>query len=433
MRRHPFFYGYVIVAICFLNMVLMRGVLASYSVFYIALQETFMWSRAATGSIASVNGFFYSASSPLVGWAYDRLGPRILMPVGGLLIGGGLLLSGNCTSLWHFYLSYGLLVGLGIGCIGFVSSTALLSKWFQQRRGTALGFATMGLGFGILLVPVVQALITRYGWRAAISLLGLVVLTTVVPLNAVFQRRRPEDIGQIQDGRAMDLTDGAPLSGKSDSAPPGSQYDWTLREALRSFPFWAIAMGHLALGIGLSLMYTYAVAHLVHVGLSKQSAANAFSLVGVARIPSTAIWGVASDRLGRDRAYRLGVLFTLAGITVLMALGPEAPAWWFVAFAILYGVGHSAGNPTFGSTITDIFGGRNVGKILGWLEVTFGMGIALGSAFGGFVFDSTGSYQSAWIVGLCSFAATYASIRLSMNWRRRYHPETPRGPIGFKP
>ena len=430
MRRRPFFYGYVIVAICFLNMVLMRGLLASYSVFYIALQETFLWSRAATGSIASVNGFFYSASSPLVGWAYDRLGPRILMPVGGLLIGCGLLLSGNSTSLWHFYLSYGLLVGLGIGCIGFVSSTALLSKWFERRRGTALGLATMGLGFGILLVPVVQSLITRYGWRAAIVFLGVVVLVTVVPLNAAFQRRRPEDIGQIQDGGVIGPTKGP--ADEARSGPSVRQYDWTLREALRSFPFWAIAMGHLALGIGLSLMYTYAVAHLVHVGLPKQSAANAFSLVGVARIPSTAIWGFASDRLGRDRAYRLGVLFTLGGIGVLMALGPEAPAWWFIAFAVLYGVGHSAGNPTFGSTITDIFGGRNVGKILGWLEVTFGMGIALGSAFGGFVFDSTGSYQSAWIVGLCSFMATYVSIRLSTNWRRRHRPE-PRGPIGFKP
>ena len=139
MARRPFFYGYVIVALCFFNMVLMRGILASFSVFYIALLETFGWSRAATGTIASVNGFFYSASAPLVGWAFDRLGPRILMPLGALLIGCGLLLLGASTSLWHFYLSYGLLVGFGIGCIGFVSNTALLSHWFRRGRGKALG------------------------------------------------------------------------------------------------------------------------------------------------------------------------------------------------------------------------------------------------------------------------------------------------------
>ena len=423
MARRSFFYGYVIVALCFFNLVLLRGILASFSVFNIALLETFHWSRAATGSIASVNGFFYSASSPLVGWAYDRLGPRILMPFGALLIGCGLLLSGASSALWHFYLSYGLLVGLGIGCIGFVSSTALLSHWFRRRRGTAIGASTMGLGFGILLVPVVQALITRYGWRAAFVFLGVTVLVTVVPLNAVFQRRRPEDIGQLPDGDSANAVDAPPAAADLPPQRPAPERDWTPAEAARTFPFWAIAIGHLALGTGLSLMYTHAVAHLVHTGLTKQAAANAFSLVGVARIPGTAIWGFASDRLGRDRGYLVGSLVTLAGIGMLMALGPQAPAWWFVAFAILYGVGHSAGNPTFGSTITDIFSGKNVGTILGFLEITFGIGVAFGSWFGGFAYDISGSYQYAWIVGLVSFSLTYISIRASMVWKRRLRPE----------
>ena len=135
MARRPFFYGYVIVALCLFNMVLLRGILASFAVFNIALLETFRWSRAATGTIASVNGIFYSFSSPLVGWAYDRLGPRIIMPLGGALIGAGLLVSGVSATLWHFYLGWGLLVGLGIGCIGFVSNTALLSHWGSGGGG----------------------------------------------------------------------------------------------------------------------------------------------------------------------------------------------------------------------------------------------------------------------------------------------------------
>ncbi len=422
MARRSFFYGYVIVALCFFNMVLMRGILASFSVFNIALLETFRWSRAVTGSIASVNGFFYSASSPLVGRAYDRFGPRILMPSGALLIGCGLLLSAASTSLWQFYLSYGLLVGLGVSCIGFVSNTALLSHWFRRRRGTAMGAATMGLGVGSLIVPLMQVLITRYGWRTAIMLLGAAALVTVAPSNAVFQRRRPEDIGQLPDGDSVDAVDAPPAAAGIPPPRPAPERDWTLPEAASTFPFWAIAMGHLALGTGLSLMYTHAVAHLVHTGLAKQSAANAFSLVGVARIPGTAIWGFASDRLGRDHAYLVGSLVTLAGIGMLMTLGPEAPTWWFVAFAILYGVGHSAGNPTFGSTITDIFSGKNVGTILGFLEITFGIGVAVGSWFGGFSYDVAGSYQYAWGVGLLSFSLAYVSIRLSMNWKRRFRP-----------
>ncbi len=418
MARRPLFYGYVIVAICLFNMVLMRGILASFSVFNIALVEAFRWSRASTGAIASVNGVIYSFSSPLVGWAYDRLGPRILMPVGGVLIGVGLLVSSASRTLWHFHVGYGLLVGLGIGCIGFVSNTALLSHWFRRRRGAAIGVATMGLGFGTLLVPVMQAVITRHGWRAAMLLLGVAVLATIVPVNALFQRPRPEDIGQLPDGDSA-------AAGDTPAGPPESlvpKREWTLAQALSSFPFWAIAVGHLGIGTGLALMYTHAVAHLVHAGLSKQLAANVFSLVGVARIPSTAIWGFVSDRLGRDRAYLLGTLFTLAGVGVLMALHDGAPAGWFAAFAVLYGVGHSSGNPTFGSTIADIFGGRNVATIFGWLEITFGIGVAAGSWFGGYVFDVTGSYRYAWILGLASFTVAYLSIHACMAWKRRSHP-----------
>lgn len=424
MARRPFFYGYVIVAICFFNMVLMRGILASFSVFNIAFLNTFQWSRAATASIASVNGLVYSFSSPLVGWAYDRVGPRVLMPLGCASIGLGVMLSGASTSWWQLCVFYGLFVGLGVGCIGFVSNTALLSRWFRRRRATAMGFATMGLGVGILIVPGVQVLIERYGWRAAMVFLGAAVLLSLVPLNAVFQRGRPEDIGQLPDGDTAITGDGAPAAGEVQRVSPASRREWTLKEAFASFPFWAIALGHLALGIGLSLMYTHAVAHLVHVGLDDLAAASAFSMVGLARIPGTAVWGLASDRLGRDRAYGVATVVTLAGLGMLMALDAEAPAWWFVAFAVLYGVGHSGGNPTFGSTITDIFSGKDVGKILGWLEITFGIGVAFGPWFGGYAYDVAGSYQTAWIVGMAAFATTYVSIRASMMWQRRSLYET---------
>jgi len=90
-----FFYGYVILALCFNNMFLMRGIVGSFGVFYVALLEDFGWSSGIIASIASVNALVYAISSPLIGWAFDRLGPRILMPLGGVLMGIGLFLSGT--------------------------------------------------------------------------------------------------------------------------------------------------------------------------------------------------------------------------------------------------------------------------------------------------------------------------------------------------
>lgn len=420
MIRTPFFYGYIIISLCFLNMFLMRGILASFGVLYVALLDDFEWSRATAASIASANALVYGASSPLVGWSYDRLGPRILMPVGGLLIGSGLILSAQSSSLWQFYIFYGLFVGLGLGGIGFVSNSALLSHWFRQRRATAIGLATMGLGMGILIVvPTITILISWFGWRTALVLAGVTVLAVVVPLNALLQRRRPEDIGQLADG-ATTMT----ASTASESANQvAADHDWTLKSALFSFPFWTIAMGHLVLGTGLSLMYTHVVAHMINAGLDTLAAASIFALVGAARIPGTAIWGFISDRLDRARAYGLGTLMTVGGIAVLMVVTPGVPTWWLYAwlyaFVLLYGLGHSAGNPTYGATIADIFGGKKVGTIFGFLEITFGLGMAIGPWFGGFVHDITGSYHYALILGLVCFALSYLSIYVSMVWQRR--------------
>ncbi len=103
MRPPRFFYGYVILALCFLNMFLMRGVLSSFAVFYVALLGVFGWSHATAASIASVNALVYALSSPLAGWAFDRLGPRILMPLAGSLICIGFYFSGRSHALWEFF------------------------------------------------------------------------------------------------------------------------------------------------------------------------------------------------------------------------------------------------------------------------------------------------------------------------------------------
>lgn len=421
--RRPFFYGYVIVALCFLNVMLVGTCMAAFSVFNVALLETFRWSRATTATIASVNGITYSAMAPVAGWIYDRVGPRILMPLGCGLVGLGLVLSSRGSSLWQFYLGYGLLAGFGLGCIDFVGTTAVISHWFRRRRATAIGFAGMGLGLGIVIVPLIQLLIAGYGWRTAMLLFGAAVLGSLVPLNALFQRRRPEDIGQLPDG---DRVEEPGAHGRAAETAPRHTLphrEWTFRDVLSSFPFWAILAGHLGVGTGISLMYTHSVAHLVHTGMGKLGAASVLSLVGMARIPGTAIWGFVSDRLGRERAFGISTLMMLSGIGMFMLLGPAAPRWWFAAFVFLYGLGHSASHPIYSATIADIFWGPNIATIVGMLEITFGLGFATGTWFGGFAYDATGSYRYAWLLALLCAGLIYACISGSLIWQRRFRPE----------
>lgn len=412
---HPrFFYGYVVLALCFVNMVVMRGVNGAFGVYYLALLEEFSWSRSDGASIASINFVVYALAAPLVGLTFDRLGPRLLMPLGAALVGTGLLLSSVADSLLGMYFSYGIVTALGQGALGFVGHNALISFWFVRRRATAIGIASMGQGLGaLLMVPLTQLLIGAFGWRWTYVVTGALMLLFLVPANVLFQRRSPEDVGQFPDG---DDAPPAELPGHLD-AKSKSERDWTLGEAIRSFPFWCITVGHLALGTALFMINTHAIAHFVAVGYEKLIASFYFGLIGFIRIGATIAWGSVSDRLGRNKAYGVAIFVTALGVTAMIAMTAGAPLWLVYLAIALYGIGHSAGNPTYGAVIGDIFSGRKIGLIFGFLEISFGLGSAFGSWIGGYLFDATGSYAWSFTVCLICFIVSGLAIHACVRWQ----------------
>ncbi|HXK30328.1 MAG TPA: MFS transporter, partial [Candidatus Binatia bacterium] len=309
--RPKFFYGYVIIALCFINMVVMRGVNGAFGVYYLALLEDFAWSRSDGASIASINFLVYAFASPVVGLAFDRLGPRLLMPLGALLVGGGLVLSSFAGSLVGLYFSYGIITALGQGALGFVGHNALISFWFVRRRATAIGIASMGQGLGALvMVPLTQILISQAGWRWTFIVTGSLLLFVLVPANALLQRRTPQEVGQFPDG---DADPSHQVSVPRHGRPSNGGRDWTLAEAARSYPFWSVTVGHLALGTALFMINTHAIAHFVAVGYDKLAASFYFGFIGFIRIGATILWGSVSDRLGRSKAYGVAVLVTALG------------------------------------------------------------------------------------------------------------------------
>jgi MFS family permease len=285
-----------------------------------------------------------------------------------------------------------------------------------RRRATAIGIASMGQGLGALvMVPVTQMLVTSVGWRSTYVVTGGLLLLILVPANALFQRRTPQDVGQFPDGAAApampDTTD--------HSARQNNHRDWTLAQAARSFPFWCVTLGHLALGTALFMINTHAIAHFVAVGYEKLAASFYFGLIGFIRIGATILWGSVSDRIGRSKAYGLAVLVTALGVGCMIAMTFGAPLWLVYLTIALYGIGHSAGNPTYGAVIGDIFSGHKIGLIFGFLEVSFGLGSAFGSWIGGYLFDATGSYAWSFTVCLVCFMISALAIHGCIRWQER--------------
>jgi len=414
--RPKFFYGYVILALCFANMVVMRGVNGAFGVYYLALLEEFSWTRSDGATVASANFFVYAIAAPLVGHAFDRFGPRLLMPLGAFLVGVGLVASSFASSLLGLYVSYGIITALGQGALSFVGHNALISFWFVRRRATAIGIASMGQGVGALvMVPLTQVLIDHIGWRWTYVVTGSILLLILVPANALFQRREPQDVGQFPDGEEAPP---AQISGRHPAKHAGAR-DWTLGEAARSFPFWCITIGHLALGTALFMINTHAIAHFVAVGYEKLAASFYFGLMGFIRIGATILWGSISDRLGRSKTYGVAVLVTALGVGGMIAMTFGAPLWLVYLTIALYGIGHSAGNPTYGAVIGDIFSGRKIGLIFGFLEISFGFGSAFGSWIGGYLFDTNGTYAWSFAVCLVCFIISGLAIHACVRWHER--------------
>ena len=246
---HPrIFYGWIMVALGFVTLGIAFGVWYSFSVFFLAVIKEFGWSRGAASSIFSVFIISQSLVGLLTGFLQDRFGPRVVIPFGTLILAICLALTSQAQNLWHFYVAYGVFAGAGVSLLGFSSHAAFIPKWFERKRGLALGIAMAGIGFGMLfLIPLVERAITAYGWRVTYLYLAGLVLFVVGPLNALFSRRRPEDLNLLPDG---DMPGEAikprqnTLSLKVVDAEWAGE-DWTITKALRTRRFWFLAAAFL--------------------------------------------------------------------------------------------------------------------------------------------------------------------------------------------
>jgi MFS family permease len=297
------------------------------------------------------------------------------------------------------------MVGGGSVCLGYTGQSLFLPNWFVRRRGLAMSLAFSGVGVGsIVLLPWLQALIARSGWRAACWAMGLLVLL-LVPLNLLL-RRRPEEMGLEPDGDRTPAAGAvAPRSNVVDAAWAG--VDWTLGRAARTARFWWIALGYFC---GLFAWYAVQVhqtRYLIEIGFSATDAAWALGFVSLAGIPGQIGLGWLSDQIGREWVWTAGTMgFAICyGALLLLAGAPTMPLLYLMVIAqglLGYGV-----TSVFGAIPAEIFQGRHYGSIFGTLTLSSVGGGAVGPWLTGVLYDRTGSYTLAfWIaIGCCAISA----------------------------
>jgi len=410
--RLPIFYGWIIVGVVFVTMGVGVNARTAFSLLFPPILDEFGWERGVTAGAFSF-GFLVSAVlSPSLGRLMDRRGPRVVIELGVLLIGAGLLAGTLVSRQWHLYVTLGVMVGGGSVCLGYTGQSLFLPNWFVRRRGLAMSLAFSGVGVGsVLLLPWVQALIGRSGWRAACWALGLLVLLLLVPLNLLL-RRRPEDMGLEPDGDRA-AASGATARPSNVVDPAWAAVDWTLARAARTARFWWIGLGYFC---GLFAWYAVQVhqtRYLVEIGFSPIDAAWALGVVSLAGIPGQIALGHLSDRVGREWVWTVGSLgFAICyAALLLLAVSPTVPLLYLMVIAQgMLGYGLTS---VVGAIPAEIFQGRHYGSIFGTLMLSSIAGGAAGPWLTGLLYDRTGSYTIAFWIAIATSAVSAVAIWLA--------------------
>lgn len=406
--RLPFFYGWVIVAVTFVTMAIGVNARTSFSLFFPPILQEFGWDRGVTAGAFSF-GFLVSAiMSPLMGKLMDRGGPRAVMELGTVLMAAGLLLAPLTTEPWHLYLTIGVLVGAGSVCLGYSGQSLYLPNWFSRKRGLAIGLAFAGVGIGsVTVLPWVQGMIERAGWRTACTAVGLVVLVVLVPINLLL-RKRPQDIGLLPDGDDHALAASAQrVSNVVD--PVWASIDWTLARAMRTARFWWLALGLFG---GLYAWYAIQVhqtKYLLDIGFSPNVAAWALGMVSLFGVPGQIFLGHLSDRIGREWIWTvsgLGFVICFASLIALEFVPDVSLVYVMVISQGLLGYGVTS---VMGAVVAEIFQGEHFGSIFGTLMLAALAGGAAGPLLTGMLHDHYGTYTAAFGLGIVvSILATAA-------------------------
>jgi MFS family permease len=396
MKETP--YAWVMVWATFVCLALIFGVSYSFAAFFESFAAEFSAKRADVSWIFGLSGFVYFVFGAGGGMLADRFGPRVVCSAGMALMAVGLLATSWATSLWAVYLSYGLLVGLGIALV-YTPSIASVQPWFTTRRGLAGGIASSGVGAGTLLVPVLVAMaIGPMPWREAMQLLALVVLLLGL-LAAGLLRRAP----------GVQATSGA--SG-------GSSSGLSLRETLRTPTFRWLYLATVLASPVMFIPFAHVSASARDLGTGEAFAVGLVGLIGVGSLVGRFAIGWLADRLGRAQTLVLMQLSMGASYLLWGAAGGQG---LLVVFALWFGLSYGSIVSLLPAICMDYFGGKSVASVVGTLYSGAAFGNLLGPVLAGAVFDVSGHYLGVMAVcGVLSLSATWASRQMQRSGLARY-------------
>ncbi len=394
--RHRVFYGWWVVLAAALMQWYGAGVwFYGFSVVFKSIITNFGWARAVTAGAFSLARLEGGLEGPIVGWLIDRIGPRRMAVFGAVVAGVGYVLLARMDSLVALYVLFGVVIAFGYNAGFSHAGTAAVANWFSRKRGRALGLYTLGAGLGgATIVPAIGWLIQEFGWRTTVALIGIGMWLIVLPLSLAL-RHKPEQYGQHPDGEAPAPPSVGTAANLVTVASDADEGDFTWREALKTSTFWILLLGAGARSIGMSAVVLHQVAYLTDIGISEVAAAVALGMMVAISIPGRLFFGWLGDRIDKRWVMMMTYLLQAVGVLVLAHVRTIEQVYIFL---VIFGIGYGGAIPTFIAMRGEYFGRKAFATIQGIMRLFLMVPTVVGPIFAGYVYDSTGSYYSAFML-----------------------------------
>ena len=388
LQKRRIFFGWVMVACGILVMSVTHGVVQNcFSLYIKPVTEDLGFSRQSFSVCQTLTNVLYMGIALFSGKIFQRFKVLGLMRVAGVVLPLAYFCYSFCTELWMFY-AVSTVVGIATSFLTFLPFTLIISNWFEDKRGLAIGVCFMGSGLGgMLFNALAGGWIAAFGWHAVFRILAVLQAAVMLPVLFLLLRAEPHDVGLQPLGSG-------PVASEGGAAPV---YGLTLGQAARSFRFWALILAALSIGMTSTMLSNTIVPHLSDIGYAATYASGVMScymgLLAVCKI----LLGGLYDRLGMRKSTFLAATAILIGLLGLY-FGAFQPMHLFIVAGAALGC--AAGTVAYPILTQSAFGTRAYATIYGIISAANSLACSICPVFTNAVYDGTGSYAAALLTSI---------------------------------
>lgn len=397
-----FFKGWLVVFAGLILMISVYGIVNNCaSLFIKPVTEDLGFSRSEFSLYYTVIALSTMVIALFMGKLAKKFKIKNIMLVGCVLAGIGYIGYSYANSIYVFYLM-SIFSGLGLGMTTLTPLSIIISNWFVEKRGLALGLTFMGSGVGgMIFNPVANYIILNYGWRQSYLVLGIIILVTTIPIVLIFMSEKPSDKGLLPYG----------YENSSKSVLDTSAKGVMLGEAVKTKIFWIMVVGLILITIIAMGVQMHIASYLTDIGYSPTFAASVISINMGVVILGKILLGYIFDKIGCEKGVIFVGLQVFLGVLALL-FASKYPA--IIVFIICWGIGNCMGTIVPALITSEIFGKKDYSTIVGVVNAVVLLGAALGSAVTGKLYDISGGYTLAWMTYLVLTVIMVGLILISL-------------------